>query len=151
MMVFHNQRRVFSIAVALALMIAAGAMVWWLSTGNLVAQGTADDSDDAEILAAALAVSTHSSALVSANSASTNISMDRETLRQSAVAVADHKRALAQQIEALKGNGYDERVGRIENLVNRLISNTEQIVRDRTPLLLALAQSARDQRKVLTD
>ena len=143
--------RLFGIAAAVALMLAAGAIVWWLSTGELGAQGTADDGDNVEILAAALAVTTHSSALVSANSTATNISMTRETLRQSAVAATGHKTALAQQLEVLAGKGYDDRVGRIESLVNRLVSNTEQIIRERTPLLLALAQSARDQRKVLTD
>ena len=151
MTAFHNTpMRLFGIAAALALILAAGAIVWWLSTGELGAQGTAD-GNDAEVLAAALAVTTHSSALVSANSTATNISMNRETLRQSAVAAAGHKTALTQQLEVLTGKGYDDRVDRIETLVNRLVSNTEQIVRERAPLLQALAQSARDQRKVLTD
>ena len=152
MTAFQNTpMRLFGIAAALALMLAAGAIVWWLSTGELGAQGTADDGNDAEVLAAALAVTTHSSALVSANSAATNLSMNRETLRQSAVAAASHKTALAQQLEVLAGKGYDDRIGRIEGLVNRLISNTDQILQERAPLLQALAQSARDQRKVLTD
>ncbi len=151
MTAFYNRRRLVGIAAVLALTLAAGAIVWWLSTGELGAQGTADDGDNVEILAAALAVTTHSSALVSANSTATNLSMNRETLRQSAVAAASHKTALAQQLEAPAGKGYDDRVGRIEGLVNRLVSNTDQIVRERTPLLQALAQSARDQRKVLTD
>ena len=151
MTALHNRRRLFSITVALALMLAAGAMAWWLSTGELGAQGTNADGNDAEVLAAALAVTTHSSALVSANSTATNLSMNRETLRQSAVAAASHKAALAQQLEVLEGQGYDDRVARIESLVNRLVSNTDQIVQERTPLLLALAQSARDQRKVLTE
>ena len=74
MTAFQNTpMRLFGIAAALALMLAAGAIVWWLSTGELGAQGTADDGNDAEVLAAALAVTTHSSALVSANSAATNI------------------------------------------------------------------------------
>ena len=54
-------------------------------------------------------------------------------------------------MKVLTGQGYDDRVGRIESLVNRLVSNTEQIVGERVPLLQALAQSARDQRKMLTD
>ena len=151
MTAFHNRRRLLSITVVLALMIAAGAMVWWLSTGELGAQGTTADGNDTEVLAAALAVTTHSSALVSANSTATNLSMNRETLRQSATEVTGHKSALAQQLEALDGQGYDDRVGRIETLVNRLVSNTDQIVRDRPQLLQALAQSARDQREVLTE
>ena len=87
MTAFHNTRRCGCSVLrqSLALMLAAGAIVWWLSTGELGAQGTADDGNDAEVLAAALAVTTHSSALVSANSAATNLSMNRETLRQSAV------------------------------------------------------------------
>ena len=69
---FHNTpMRLFGIAAALALLLAAGAIAWWLSTGELGAQGAADDGNDAEVLAAALAVTTHSSALVSANSAAT--------------------------------------------------------------------------------
>lgn len=136
MTAFHNApMRRFGIAAALALLLAAGAILWWLSTGELGAQGTSDDGNDAEVLAAALAVTTHSSALVSANSAATNLSMNRTTLRQSATSFASHKAALAEQLEALAGQGYDDRVGRIETLVNRLTSNTEQILRDRVPLL----------------
>lgn len=152
MLALQNTRmRLFGIAAALALVLVAGAIVWWLSTGELGAQGTAGDGSDAEVLAAALAVTTHSSALVSANSAATNLSMNRETLRQSAAAAAGHKTALAQQLDVLAGTGYDDRVDRIEGLVNRLVSNTDQIVRERPPLLQALAQSAQDQRKVLLD
>ena len=129
MTAFHDRRRLFGIGAALAFMLAAGVIVWWISTGELGAQG-ADEGNDAEVLAAALAVTTHSSALVSANSTATNLSMNQQTLRQSAAEVASHKAALAQQLEALAGNGYDDRVGRIETLVNRLISNTDQIVGD---------------------
>ena len=103
-----------------------------------------------KFLAAALAVTTHSSALVSANSAATNLSMNRESLRQSATSFAGHRTALAEQLEVLAGKGYDDRVGRIEILVNRLTSNTEQLLRDRVPLLQALVQSSQDQRKVLS-
>ena len=152
MTAFHNTpMRLFGIATALALMLAAAAIVWWLSTGELGAQGTADDGNDAEVLAAALAVTTHSSALVSANSAATNLSMNRESLRQSATSFAGHRTALAEQLEILDGKGYDDRVGRIEILANRLVSNTEQLLRERVPLLQALVQSSQDQRKVLTE
>ena len=65
--------------------------------------------------------------------------MNRESLRESAAAATSYKTALAQQLEALAGKGYDDRVGRIESLVNRLISNTDQIVRERPQLLQALA------------
>ena len=151
MTAFHNTpMRLFGIAAALALILAAGAIVWWLSTGELGAQGTADDGNDAEVLAAALAVTTHSSALVSDNSAATNLSMNRETLRQSATSFAGHRTALAEQLEVLAGKGYDDRVGRIETLVNRLLSNTEQLLRERVPLLQALVQSNEEQRKALT-
>ena len=147
---YNTPMRLFGIATVLALVLAAGAIVWWLSTGELGAQGTADDGNDAEVLAAALAVTTHSSALVSANSAATNLSMNRETLRQSATSFAGHRTALAEQLEVLAGQGYDDRVGRIETLVNRLTSNTEQLLRDRVPLLQALVQNNEEQRKVLT-
>ena len=152
MTAFHNApmpMRLFGIAAALALMLAVGAIVWWLSMGELGAQGTSDDTNDVEVLAAALAVTTHSSTLVSSNSTATNLTMNRESLRQSAIAISSHKTALAQQLEALADKGYDDRVGRIEGLVNRLVSNTEQIARGRPALLRALAQSAQDQRKVL--
>ena len=151
MTAFHNApMRRLGIAAAAALLLAAGALLWWLSTGELGAQGTSDDGSDTEVLAAALAVTTHSSALVSANSAATNLSMNRETLRQSATSFASHKSALAEQLDILSGQGYDDRVGRIETLVNRLLSNTEQILRDRVPLLQALVQSNQEQQKVLT-
>ena len=151
MTAFHNTpMRLFGIATVLALVLAAGAIVWWLSAGELGAQGTTDDGNDAEVLAAALAVTTHSSALVSDNSAATNLSMNRETLRQSATSFAGHRTALAEQLEVLDGKGYDDRVGRIEILVNRLVSNTEQLLRERVPLLQALVQSSQDQRKLLT-
>ena len=151
MTALHNAPfRLFGIAATLMLILVAGAMVWWLTTGELGAQGTSDDGNDAEVLAAALAVTTHSSALVSANSTATNLTMNRESLRQSATSFAGHKTALAEQLEALAGKGYDDRVTRIETLVNRLLSNTEQLLRDRVPLLQALVQSNQEQQKVLT-
>ena len=152
MKVFHNARmRLFGVVAALALTLAGGGIVWWLSAGELGAQSAADDGNDVVVLAAALAVTTHSSALVSAHSAATNLTMDAETLRQSTIEVAGHKTALAQQLAILSGKGYDDRVGRIEVLVNRLVSNAERIVRGRPALLQALSQSYQKQQDVLRD
>ena len=83
--------------------------------------------------------------MVAANSTPTNLDMiDPDLDPGEAIAaivgapleaVSVQRAALAQQLEILSGKGYDDRVGRIESLVNRLVANTQQIIRERPRLL----------------
>ena len=125
------------IAATLAVIIAvSGAAIGWLSVGELSAQAdTANqaNNEDTQVLAAALAIATHSGQLVDAG-ATPDFTLvgDPEIVNQlisaSESEVARHKATLEQQIDVLRGKGYDERVERIEVLVDELVTDTELIV-----------------------
>ncbi len=134
---FPMGRTVLLGIVAALVVVTAAVAAGWLSSGQLSAQG--DDSDDIQVLAAALAITRDSGRLVSA-SAETQRGMTAEDLRQSAIAVATQKRALDQHVSALSGKGYDDRAERIRNLVNRLVSNAEKIRDGRPQLLRAITE-----------
>ncbi len=95
--------------------------------------------DGVSVLTAALEITKHASALVS-TSVSTQRGMTPDDLRESAMAVAVRKAALNNQLEILTAAIYNDRVLSIEALVNRLLSNAEQINNGRPQLLRALAQ-----------
>ncbi|MDE2786523.1 MAG: ABC transporter substrate-binding protein [Chloroflexota bacterium] len=93
-----------------------------------------------EVLAAALAISRHASALVA------------EPLPTSEADFPGYRAmitALDQQVEALSGKGHAARVQQIETLVNRLKANTNLILRDRPALLRAVVAETRS-RETLT-
>ena len=123
---------------------AAGAIVWWLSTGELGAQGAAGDNNEAEVLSAALWVSTHASSLFAENSTETQLSSDMtpDILSQAEAKATNRKAELDKHLAALREKGYEDRVGRIEQLVNRLVTNTDQIIAGRPGLLGAWLQTA---------
>ena len=111
---------------------------------------TSCTGNDAQILAAALAITIHSSTLVAANSAPTDLDMiDPDIDRREAIAAIvdaplaaldEQKVELKRHLGTISGQGYDDRAGRIEKLVNRLVANTEQIIKERPRLLLEQAQ-----------
>ena len=82
-----------------------------------------------EILAAALAISRHASALVGE---------PLPTSQADFPGYRDMITALDQPVEALSGKGHAARVQQIETLVNQLKGNTSLILRDREDLLRAV-------------
>ena len=124
------------IAATLAVIIAVGGVaIGWLSVGELSAQSDPDNQadEDVEVLAATLAIATHSGQLVDAGVTPDftligNPEIIRQAIAASAGEVAGHEAALEQQIEVLYGKGYDDRVERIEVLVKELVTNTKQII-----------------------
>ena len=124
------------IAATLAVIIAVGGVaIGWLSVGELSAQSDPDNQadEDVEVLAATLAIATHSGQLVDAGVTPDftligNPEIIRQAIAASAGEVVGHEAALEQQIEVLYGKGYDDRVERIEVLVKELVTNTKQII-----------------------
>ena len=158
MMGFHNKAvRWFGVIAVLAVMLAVGgAAVLWFPAGELGAHS--DTGDDAGVLAAALSITIHSSTLVAANSAPTDLDMidpDIDPVEAIAAIVdvpldaLDHQKLeLEKHLETMSGKGYDDRVGRIENLVNQLVANTEQIIQERPRLLREQAKITEIRRDV---
>ena len=133
-------RRHWTILTAVALMVAFTAVIGWLATGELRAQDNADN--DAEVLSAALWVSTHASSLFAEHSVETQFSFTPTPDAQAKAKAASRKAELDQHLAALRGKGYDDRVGRIEQLANRLKTNTDQIIAGRPGLQGVLLQTA---------
>lgn len=75
-----------------------------------------------EVLAAALAISRHASALVAADLPTS----EAEIIRYAGMVTA-RKRAMDAQLAILAGSGNDARVARIRTLVNELVSNANAI------------------------
>ena len=134
---FPMGRAMLTGIVAALVAITAAVAIGWFSSGQLSAQGSADN--DVQVLAASLAITRDSGKLV-ALSAETESGMTAADLRQSATMVAAQKRALDQHVSALSGKGYDDRAERISSLVNRLVSNAEMIGDGRPQLLRAINQ-----------
>ena len=114
-----------------------GSTSGWSGWQTLRLSGTAapvEVDNDVEILAAALAISRHASALVAAP-----LPTSEADFPQYRATVAGNMRALEQQLGALSGKGHDARVGQIRALVNQLQANTNLILRDRPELLRAVA------------
>ena len=90
------------------------------------------------VLGAALGITKRAAALAGIGSVPTHGGMNEASLRESGRAVATYKAGLQEQLQILAGGAEADRVGRIEALVNRLVSNVEMIQRGRPGLLRAL-------------
>ena len=142
MMILHKRiGRLGSLAMvaALAVMITAGSALW-LPAGNLSAQDAADNND-AELLAAALAVVSNASALAIIGSEQSHFGMTPDAISASAQAVTTRKTALFNNLDTLNGKGHDDRVERIRDLANRMADNTDSIVAGRPQVLQALGEN----------
>ena len=93
---------------------------------------------DVEILAAALSIIRHATALDSVGSVATHAGMTRDSLGKSAQEIAKRRAALNQQLGILADYGHADRVGRIRTLANRLVANVGRIQTGRLPLFEAL-------------
>ena len=105
----------------------------------------AEVDNDVEILAAALAISRHASALVAEP-----LPTSREGFPQYRNTVNANIEALDQQVQALAGTGHQARVQAIGTRVTQLKANTALIMRDRPELLRAAAAEIRS-REILTE
>ena len=118
----------------------------WSGWETLDVQG--DPDEDVLVLAAAQAISRNAGALVALSSTATRFGMTQADLDQLAAGLGGYKVALEQQLNVLVETDYAERVGRIESLAGRLVSNAESIEAGRGQLLSALDQAASDFRRL---
>ena len=121
-----------------------GAVSGWSDWQILRLTAEVDFEAAVEILAAALAISRHASALVAEPLPTSQAGFPgyRDTITANIT-------ALDQQVEALSGKGHGERVQQIATRVNQLKANTNLILRDRPDLLRAVAAETRS-RETLT-
>ncbi len=115
--------------------------VWWFSAGQVSAQENAEDTpgSDAEVMTAALSISAHASSLFMEHSVETGVTWRPDSAVHAAV--ASRKAELERHLATLRGKGYDDRVDRIEALVNRLASTTDEILAGRPGLYRVLLQT----------
>ena len=106
----------------------------WL-TIRLADRAAVDDPETAvEILAAALAISRHASALVAEP-----LPTSQAGFPGYRATITANISALDQQVQSLAGKGHAARVQQIATRVNQLKANTNLILRDRPDLLRAVA------------
>ena len=126
---------------ALAIIIAP-AVAGWLVIGNL--GELSRDSSEAEVLAAAAAVTRSSSALASTASVASNAWMTPESIADDRTAIASNAAQLTEQLSALEGRGYDGKVERIGQQVDLLTTNASRIDEGRPALLEAILVGERN-------
>ena len=121
--------------------ITAGANPNWSSWVSFTPagdDGTTDVQDVVHLQSAALALVQNANALVGVGSVPTDASMTRASIGQDMAAVGRLKGTLNTELAILKAKGPESRVGYIEALVGRLVSNVDTIQQGRGPLLRAL-------------
>ena len=125
----------------LAIVIAA-AVASWLVIDNLEAESRG--SGDVEVLAAAVEVTRHSSALASTASVASNARMTPESIAEGRAAIAGNEAELADTLTALEGRGYDGSMESIAQQVNLLTANVSRIEDERPALLDAILVGERN-------
>ena len=130
---------------ALIVIIVLSA-VGWTVIGNLNDQ--AGKGDHVEVLAAALAVSRHSSSLAATGAVQSNAGMTRASVIQSRSSIASLKTELTNSLALLEGKGYDDRVSRINEHASLLVSNVDLIENGRPDLLRAMLAGVQNHQKL---
>ena len=131
--------------VALVALIAS-SVAGWSSLGSLTDQG--DAGEDTAILGTALAISQHSNSLALVGLVETNLRMTRESVLKLRSDIAGAKGELSTQLSGLAGRGYDQRVSRIEDHVNALITIVDEVDGNRPALLRNLANDELKRREL---
>ena len=131
----------FSSVGAAAIIIASG-VAGWLVIDDLKAQG--QSGGDVEVLAAAAETTRRSGALVSTSSVASNARMTPESLAESRASIDGNGAQLAGLLQGLQGQGYDARVRRMGQQVDRLAANASRIEDERPSLLEAIRVGERN-------
>lgn len=103
-------------------------------------------SVNADLIAAALALSKHANEAGNVGSAPTTVEMNRASIVRDVAALTSIKAAVDAQLAGLHGQGYEDRVDYIESLVDQLVSNIGMIQRGRPQILRELADSTASRR-----
>ena len=128
-------------AAALVAIIAA-VVAGWLTIESL----DTDDArgDDIAVLAAAVAISRHSSDLMSTGAAASDATMNRDTILADRAEVSRIKAALSEQRAVLDGSAHQARAARIGAHLDSLVSAIDQIEGGRADILRALLRGEQD-------
>ena len=130
------------------IVIVALTVAGWIVIGNLNNQ--AQDEDHLKIIEEALSVSRYASSLAATGGVASNASMTRESVVASRDSVAGDKAELGELLASLEGQGYDDRVSRINEHVDLLISNVDKVEEGRPNLLLAMLAGEQSRQRLTT-
>ena len=136
-------------AGAALVVIVALTLAGWLSTERPAGPAAVDTNT--EILSTAFGISRSASSMVTTSASPTDLPMTPESLTRLSAAIAHEKAALQEQVAALEGRGYDERVARIRRHAETLVSNIELIESGRPDLLRLHIESQADHRRINYD
>lgn len=117
--------------VAVALMLAG-----WIVIGNLNNQ--TQDEDHFHTIEAVSSVARYSMSLAATAAVESNVDMTRESVIALRNSIAGDKAELGQLLASLMGKGYDDRVSRIKEHFDQLISNVDKVEAGRPDLLRAM-------------
>ena len=143
---FKSQRRISATlavsSLGVLVIVIASAVAGWLVIDDLEAESRG--SGDVEVLATAAEVTRRSGALVSTASVASNARMTTESIAEARAAIVNNEAALANQMTAVEGRGYDGSMERIGQQVELLTANVSRIEDGRPALLEAILAGERN-------
>ncbi len=134
------------IILSALIVVVAMTLAGWIVIGNLNNQ--TQDEDHFQTIEAVSSLARYSISLAATGAVESNVDMTRESVIALRNSIAGDKAALGQLLASLMGKGYDDRVSRIKEHIDLLISNVDKVEAGRPDLLRAMLAGEQNRQRI---